>query len=679
MPGITEAVAWLLDLPKPHLPAQVFRRARLQRLIVGHPATWRVNRNSVVRVLGQCRPHSAPPSAVVLYGLGELLARTTGGPALVIPRLASLSRRQVQRLLEEIRGIAAAQIPKKPHMEIGSRDMLFAPCLNETVWRHAESYLAHPPLARPRLFGLDVVIETLLTTHPQALGEWLTQDHPTAINQTVLAYLATRLIFSDEPSTLHRQLLLTKRPILQAMAIASLASNHWNNRLMPFGVLVELSHDMGLSPLEAFALAIVSAKNTCLRRRQTRDRFADMDDRLRQIVKHPEKAPGGISYATGEIERLTAMLPTLDAAKHQSELAVDQLILDIAQSWPSEGITSDLIIDLTHAFGADAAELSTRLFQSLGAVPGAIALLDGVINDMSKMLGLNVTQTVFEESFRPSAEEFDTACQWTSLALSLRYTADQKGVGWRTSQLLAPMAKAASTVMDAPYAAVRWSQQYASALTRQACSILLAIEVACGSNEHERAARSRLMELALVQAMATLSRDRPDINTHGWTDRLASACTGCMRLGYAPDQRALWGSNLRLPVYVRALAVWSDPELIRSDPARAEALFLQGASRKNSHNDDRAISQALSLLDLALATGARHTADDITNLAISIWPRAYRSWQAIAGDRWSEFHHLLLDALVKEGNARQQILNDPQWVQSHCIDAIKKNQSILLN
>lgn len=120
------------------------------------------------------------------------------------------------------------------------------------------------------------------------------------------------------------------------------------------------------------------------------------------------------------------------------------------------------------------------------------------------------------------------------------------------------------------------SQRHASALTRQVGSILLVIEGACGSNEHERATRSQLVKLALVQAMKYLSRDRPDIGPDRWT----SACVGCMHLGYALIKRHHYVDDC-LENRERAFIQLTERQVSPSHHGISGDLIYKSTNRKN--------------------------------------------------------------------------------------------------
>ena len=659
-------------MPQPVRPAKALLRARLRRVIVGRGSNWRADGDAVARALRRPRraAHRDPPTALLLYGLGELLARAPRRAAPEIPELSRLTRRQARRLLETAGRIAAAQLPTSSIEEVGTRAVLTAPRLARDVWLHARAYLDYPPMPRPRLFGLGLVTGALLAVHPRELGHWLAKGHRSAINATVLAYLADRLTFGEGADELHRRMLQTGLPLLQAMAAEALARGRWDAAPMPFAALVSFAHDIGLDPPRAFGLAIPSVQRVSARLHHARQRLSEVETRLFLLAEYPEQAIGGGAHATDEMARLSAELGTLRDAREEAEQAADRLIVDIARAWPSGPSAKVQVEELARAFSSASAELAIRLAQELGPVPGTAELLAGVIDDMCRMLGLIAPRAAFAEPFRPDAQKFSTARGWTAKAISMRYATDPAGVGRRTGQLLEPLARAAAEILDAPHAAAR-RPQYGSALTRLACSILLATDVARGDTAVERKERARLMAEALEQAVGALRRDRADIDTGGWTDSLAAACVDLMRCGHAADHRPDWATDLRLPPFVRALAVWSEPDLVRADPARAEELFRQASDRASSHDADLAFSRALSLLDLALATGERNVADDVTRWALTLWPSVFRPWRALAGAKWSKIHLTLRDALARNSEARRRVLDDPSWAHSHCVEVIR--------
>jgi hypothetical protein len=668
-----DAIAWLLRMESGR-PWTVLRRAEWRGLITNCDGTWRVNRHVVVRCLKLHHPRKNAPSALTLYGLGELLARGTRATTPHFRFLPKMSHRRAIKFLETACAIGSQSILASPFEEVTSRNMFMTRQLTSEVRQNARAYLVHPPRPKPNLFGLHVIIDAFLATHPRELGQWLAAGQHSAVNNTVLAKLAHRLVLSDSANMVHREVLKTGLPLLQAMTATALADNPWSGKKMSFASMITFCRDVGVRSATAFNLAMVNARQTCIQRRQARHELAKTEKRLSLLGKHPQLAAPG-KTSDEELEQLSVSLRSAHNAIRAADLAVDQLVADMAQQWPNAApIDADIFSD---SLGEDTAEIMTRLANLLGADHTKTAdFLDFVLDGLSRFIGLGAGPKIFSETFNPSQEDVERHFEWAVKALSLRYASDKKGTGWRTGQLLAPLAKATEKILRAPYSAMRWGNKYQSALTRRACSVLFAIRVARDGNDDERQERVELMRLALDQAEATLACDRSDVDTHGWTDRLGSDCIEMMRMGYAPDRRTQWSMDRSLPPFVRTLAVWSDAALIRADPIGAEALFEKSAVCHVSWDVDSTFPRAVSLLDLALATGARAHAEDVTNLALSIWPRIYASYEPTIDSIWSDLHESLHEALMRNGNPRRSLLQDPDFAHSHCVDVIKTLRSL---
>lgn len=639
---------------------------------MSHGSGWRVNTKGVIRNI-RWKAHSAPPSAVIVYGLGELLARGSNGSAPIISSLAKLKNCQVRSFFDALDKITITQIPVSGAEEIGYRELLTAAKFDAQTRQQAAACLNHPPLPRPRLYGLSVIVENFLFSHPQELGRWLAKGQHSVVNQTALAYLAERLIFSFTDKKLHRCMLQTGRPILQAM-VAFYLTERWSNAApLSFGALNMMALEAGLNSIQAFTLAIAAAHETRVKRYSARRRLVESNARLQLLRKKPNKTSDARPHTAGEIDRLPSELTSLSQAKDISEQAVDLLIDQLANAWPNEGLNSSQIKDLSQAMDTDSNEVLVRLAEKFYGI-SRHQLLDVVINDTANMLGLDASKPALTESFRPNKNDFFLTLEWAAKAFIIRYSDDPKGVGRRTAQHLERLSKATSELLDSPYAATRYSE-YASVLTRQICSIFLALEVACNDARRINQTHTALMKLALEQSQLTLQRDRVDMHTDGWADRLATACVILMRYGEVPDLRKNWTMNIRLPSFVRACALWSNVNLIRENPTLAESLFKQAAAHGASYNNDQALSRALTILDIALTASARHNASDVANQLLCLWPIVYGPLRASAGYKWARIHIKLYAALNKEGLTRRRLLDDPQWVNSSSVALIRSNAS----
>jgi hypothetical protein len=216
----------------------------------------------------------------------------------------------------------------------------------------------------------------------------------------------------------------------------------------------------------------------------------------------------------------------------------------------------------------------------------------------------------------------------------------------------------AHALMDVPHAATR-RPTYVGALKRHICSIFLALEIANGTTPQERKERVALMDIALRQADTAMCRDRPDIDTGHWSERLASTCAQLMSRGDCTDHRRSWALDTRLPPFVRALACWSNAEEVRQNAALASDFFELATKPDSEHDLLRALHRVLLVLDCALAHAAERNSHDTALRIIALWSKAYEQWRELIPTEWSRIHLKIYVALMKPGWARERLLADP--------------------
>lgn len=569
--------------------------------------------------------------------------------------------------------MARRQIPPSPIVEIGAGKALKQSHLTTDLVRQGVAFVRYPPLARFGLYGLHAVIDVLLHLRPRALGRWIVEKQIPEINRTLLAHLSRRLTYGRSNESIFRDVLRTKVPLLQAMVATSLVDEHpLNAPLRTFSELMTIFQDAGMLPAEAFALSMAAAGASRMWRMRVKDKARNAEQRLVILRADPEAAVGGAKYAVEEIERFANELAESAKQVRASEDAVEVLMKDIALAWPDHEL-SDTDLDLVkNAFASDMAEFATRIAQQIRHSPARTQLLDEVIKRMFDYLGLDVRPGVFDNYFFPESTEFPVACRWTSRAIGLRYEQGPLGAGHATARALGALAKASAAVLDAPYAAARWPAQYQAALTRRACSVWFAMYVACGETSEEKSKRVKLMSIALDEARATLCRDRPDMDTKGWTFRLAQFAIRSMAHADCPDVRSAWSQDLSLPDFVRAAVIWSDIGLLRNDLAVAEQLFLAVGHRKIHLSEPlEGLNRAVNLLDLAIAICVRSDAIDVEQIILRVWPKLFDSWRGVAEIQFQDIHLQLLDAARNDGPWRQKFLADPMWIGSASLEPIR--------
>lgn len=570
--------------------------------------------------------------------------------------------------------MALRTIPARKVVEIGTRIALMEQRIKDETMSHARSILHHPPLSSVGLYGLSAAIDLTLRRRPQVIGQWISKGQPAEINQTLLSHIARRLTFVHPEGPIHTQALRSRVPLLQAMAAESFVEEHPRHEpAKSIPELMELLQSAGLAGDAVFALAFVGAHATINWRCRARDAVIRATRQLEHIRRSSANIAERADYASERLEQLRNDLPTLRREQEAAELAADDLVTAMARLWPQNGLQEETVGILRSALGSDMPELATRVAQQITHTKAREELLQLVIENMSAYLGLSTPTAGFDSRFNPEFLDFPSLCHWTAKAYGLLYQNQSRGVGHHAAIALAPLAKASAKILDAPYAACRWPERYESALTRRACSVWFALCVAYGDSLEERKSRSRLMQIALEQAVMVLRRDRVDVDTKGWSFNLAYLAVRVAPRDSAQDPRTAWSQDLTLPAYARAFAIWSSLSLIQSSPADARSLFVETGLRGSTSLDPtRDFKLMLLLLDLAAANCIGGNATDVEQIILQAWPQAFNSWRKTIDCYFEHIHLKLLEAVSTDGPARQQLLADPAWAGSACLEAIRE-------
>ncbi|MGH8138658.1 MAG: hypothetical protein ACREVV_10760 [Steroidobacteraceae bacterium] len=572
-------------------------------------------------------------------------------------------------MLTQMTHLAAQEIPHSVAEDISARKLLTQQIVDGALLRVAVDWLGHMPTANPYLFGVPPIVSAVLFRRPQVLGQWLADNLLSAISQTVVAYFAEALVFSTRASSIHRQLLQTGRPILQALVAAALARK-WQGLAPPsFRDFVTFARASGVDPQRAFVLGLASASTLHFQRIQALARVENTHRRIAYVRQHPEQAVGGPLQAENEIARLVGSLPELNVAATRAESTIDSVIAEMAEAYPAQGLDETQASAFRSEFPNHADQMCIRLAQALRAGGHTFPLLDAVINDFVEMLDLDHPE-VPQANFYLDEKRFPTARRWAAKAYVLRFASGSKSSGHRLAQTLAPVTRASAAMLELPYAAARLDG-YGRTMKRYFAVISFALEVALA----DPAKNSKLMDLALAEARKALKGERSDIDSEGWADHLLHACVWLMSTGQAPDERSRWFNDAQLPAYARALALWSDCEQVREDLSRARQLFDAAAMPTAAPSLERGLRRTLNLLDLALTASVPAGDREVSQCVLELWWQIYEPWRALAGPQWRRAHLKLYIALQRPGRTRDDLLADPSWRQSRAVGWIRTHMA----
>lgn len=722
--------------------AKIALRARVGGLLLVRDEGWGVNGDKLARGIERARRRgqskgaerkrsAALPAVMVLYGLGELCARCSAPPEPSALKLAKLSHPSAISLLKQAAQLAQLHIPATPVVEISARDALAETALlPHHIW-FARNALMRPRLSRYGVWGLRFVMDICLHYRPRSFGHWAQARQYPVFGDVALSLVAQRLTFATAGGDMRAQVLQTGVPVLQAMVAASLVNDHpWSPPACLFEDACCLLERAGVPESRAFVLALASAKTTVQARAYARDREMQAEHavRLAQASKAENSHLPALGTAEDARAEMAASILELRSARSQRDKAVrqvDALMREMALRWPYQAngpgfsnppigrsiadgaaskdsagedspsreesneslVEQDLLHFLRAAFPFNFAEVATSIASHLLPSRAGQWLLEEVMEQLSQLLALRHPQDAFEAHFAPNLQDFATLCEWASRAYWTYYKQDAKGPGYRTSLALAALIKASDAALDAPHAAYRWMQRYQTALRRRLCAVCFALVVAQGHSEAQAGDGALLMKIALKQAQNALRFDRDDVDAGGWTWRLAMLSAKLMAYGKAPDLRREWCRDAAIPMFVKCICIWSDPQSVEMDTAHAEQIFLTSTRQSGRTFDPQQfIQRAVAMLDHAVAFCAategglgahqghdlgQHTGQSAVQSIRSVWPRVLVTWAGAVDERFASLPDELLEAVQRPGRARRKLLADKGWAESACVFAIR--------
>lgn len=722
--------------------AKIALRARMSGLLFVRDGSWHVNGYKLARRIERARRRGQPrysehkrsaalPAVTILYGLGELCARCSAPPEPSALKIAKLSHPSAISLLKHAAQLAQLHIPATPVVEISARDALAETALRPHHIGFARDALMRPRLSRYGLWGLRFVMDICLRYRPRSFGHWIQARQYPVFGDVALSLVAQRLTFATAGGDMRTQVLQTSVPVLQAMVAASLVNDHpWSPPACSFEGACCLLERAGVQASRAFVLALASAKTAVQARAHARDREMQAEHAVRLALAL--KAENSELPASGLAEEVRAkmaasILELRSARSHcdEAEQQVDVLMREMARRWPHQAngqelsnlpigrsiagsvegkdfaggdllgrgkasespAEQDFLRFLRAAFPFNFSEVATSVASYL--MPGRAGqwLLEEVMEELSQLLALRHPQDAFEAHFDPRQQDFATLCEWVSRAYWLYYQQDAKGPGYRISLALSALIKASDAALDAPYAAYRWMQRYQTALKRRLCAVFFALIAAQEHNKTQARAGAALMNIALQQAQNALRFDRNDVDAGGWSWQLAMLSVKLMAYGKAPDFRPEWCRDAAMPMLVKCICIWSDPQSVEMDTDHAEQIFLASTRQSGwTFDPQQFIQRAVAMLDHAVASCAasgvrlgahqdhdlgQHTGQSAVQSIRSVWPRVFVTWAGAVDERFANLPDELLEAVQRPGRARRKLLADKGWAESACVFAIR--------
>jgi len=674
IPTVWSALRWLLA----HrggltTDRDLLVKARLCGLLIAdRSANWKVNGPLAARLaksaLGRL-PRDPEQLGRVLHGLGEMNARTT---AAFLPSLVKhLGSRQPRISFFKVLSAAAeceAKVIGKPSLDaVDLTQWISGAPLNWSTFDRAVHRIDHSYIGiNPGRYGLAFVARIIATIEPRAIDRWIAGHR----NRQRVATIATALL----PSTFDADLLGRAKLFLKS-GIPSLKCLAAAHHVCP--VFQKSSFDNfrdcrkhlvtnGIDPGDATWMMAYRIKNAIHARYWAEHQLEQAGLRLRYLEANPDAAAGGRRNFDAEIRMLQNQ--SKNASERIGKLASDleAMLGDLAADWPADGLSGDQMQWLEYNF-VSTPEIRHRLAEKLPSGVNQAWLLKQNIDQIREFIGLERDPArILDVHFNAEDKRFEIIAPWAAQSLVLLYAHDGRGIGKRTSDLVAGITNAFEALAAEPYAAARKPERWQSAQGRAASAYIFALLVVALMPAQRRADVKILHELALDHVFKLLCVTSPDVRSSQLLFKLITRSV--LQMDYLADsdaRRRQWAETAAMPPFARAFALWSSPALVGKDKKLALELMRRVAEPPLSRGArDLRLSQMLTLLDLAIArcTGANPA---LVQDIVTAWSENYRDWVPVS-DQWANTAQTLVAAIDRNGPERRAILAEPAFANTHC-------------
>ena len=682
IPGVIEALRWLLGIGTENSDHDVLARARASGLINIDPdGHWKAEGATVLLALNgslQRLPAGAASLGIVIRGLGELAARChedLDQPLIGHLRVCF----QSDALASTLDVVADGSDKARGRFWLDAVAFAQAMTGAKIGWdsfQYAASNLRASGTRFYGDFGLIFAIRVVLAANPDAVDIWIGK-HP---NEPVLAavgrVVTEHLLFEpDEAFAL--SLLKSRRTLVQCLGAAFLIYERRPEARLGVGKCWQMLVDAGIEAGDAIWMVGARLKDAIHQRYGLEDRIEKNNARLDFLRRKPEAAVGGLRNAAAEISRLQKQ--STDASDRLSQLVhdIDTSLCEMAACWPAQELSEAQMQSLEHIF-MDTPEFRYRLAEKLPDAQNRRWLLDRNVLELRAFIGLTgPVAAALEEPFYPDEKRFKLVTLWAARSMILRYENDSRGVGKRTSDVVSKLADAAKRVLDDPFVSARQPVRWQSAVARSVCTDLFAMTVVEETPPERREAIRALSKLAIEHAFVVLCG--AGAYSTALIDQLAMLAVHQISADETLQHlRAEWIAADALPAFPRALALWSAPEHVRQEPDLAFGLFRRVGRRPLSlrGQQDLQLGRLLTLLDVAVAASWLAGANDLIAKIENLWTEVFEDWFDQTDGRWADAAMTFTSALRGRGSARDAFLADPTFSKTSCHRIIAEQRGI---
>src|SRR5580700_185986 len=519
IPSVWAALRWLLGhcVGTPH--GNLLIKARLRGLLMADgsnnwkadgPLATRLTREALKRL-----PRDPAELGRILHGLGEINARTNAD--LITPVIRHL-RKQRPRIpfLKVFDAAAACEAKASGPPQLNAIDLaqwVSGSLLTWATFDRAVYRIGHLDIINPGRFGLGFAAKVITALDVGAIDTWI-RHHPNRLRVATIAGAMLPSVSDADIMERATRLLRSRVPALKCLGAAFYVCP-----IFPRSPLDDFHESRrglvanGVDPGDATWMMAYRIKNAVHSRYWTQHQLEQARARLRYLESKPEAAIGGRHNFEAEVRSLHTQIDRSSDRLTELGAALESMLEDLAAGWPADGLTEDQMHALENNF-VQTPEIRVRVAGKLPQGANRTSLLKRDIDQLRNFIGLSKNPAeVLDTDFNPNDNRFEVILPWAAQSLILLYDDERRGVGKRTSDLVADLSKAFEALAAEPFAAQRKSGRWHSAYGRTASAYIFALLVVASMPEARRSEVATLNGLALDHVFQLLCIPYPDGRT----------------------------------------------------------------------------------------------------------------------------------------------------------------------
>lgn len=351
IPGVGDALRWLVSLGRPEPPSLLLRPSRLSSLVILDEGRWKVNAaafEAAIRRSISKLPNSPSGLAPILCGFGEMAARSHYDPLDLVEAKIRHMRLPDSALTDMIDvAVALAWNDKlQPTTRQISLAQSFArPELDWELLEIARSWLNHEPeMSMGGHYGLVAVLRIILRLNPPVLRRWHQRNSGRPVTSLIMPMMGAELW--HDRGKLADQLLATRIPLCVAIAIALFgsAAERGGEALGCLGIFRKLTGS-GIAEADAIWLSAHVLKDAVHRHHFLNGRIKDLAHEARHLQKVRDRSDSAEASNWTAARRADLATRTSSHERH-----LEAVLDDVAAAWPVEGLDKDQMRAFDAAF-----------------------------------------------------------------------------------------------------------------------------------------------------------------------------------------------------------------------------------------------------------------------------------------------------------------------------------------